>query len=80
MVGTDQNTHIMNITRTVGCSSQDVLEQVCSEMAEAMKVVTEAMEAMPEIRVIWKEFVNGYITWHIHHDRYRLKELGIVVA
>ncbi|KAM4066295.1 trichodiene synthase (TRI5) domain-containing protein [Hirsutella rhossiliensis] len=79
VVGTDENTHIVNIAGAAGCAPQMILKQVCSEMSEAMKVVKNAFESMPQVAEIWHDFINGYIMWHIHHDRYRLKELGLLI-
>lgn len=79
VVGSDENTHIMNIARAVGCPPLEILKKVCLEMTEAIKVIQVSLKDIPIVREIWNEFVNGYIMWHIYHDRYRLKELGLMI-
>jgi hypothetical protein len=79
VVGSDENTHIMNMARAVGCAPQEILKKVCLEMAEAIKVIQISLRDIPNVREIWNEFVNGFIMWHIYHDRYRLKELGLII-
>lgn len=80
VVGTDENTHIMNIARAAGCAPQRILKNVCSEMTKAMNVVRNAFKISPQVAGIWNDFITGYIMWHVHHDRYRLKELGLVIS
>ncbi|KAJ5876181.1 isoprenoid synthase domain-containing protein [Penicillium soppii] len=79
VVGTEMNTNIMNRARTSCCSPHDVLKQICSETVEAMHVVSHAFEEKGVVGKLWKDFINGYIMWHICEDRYRLKEIGLAM-
>ncbi|KAE8149225.1 isoprenoid synthase domain-containing protein [Aspergillus avenaceus] len=80
VVGTEMNTNIMNRARTSCCSPHDVLEQLCGETVETMYVVSNAVGENGVVGRLWKDFINGYITWHICEDRYRLKELGVAMS
>lgn len=77
VVGTETNTNIMNRARTSCCSPHDVLEQMCRETVESISAVSDGLGEKGIIGKLWKDFVNGYIMWHICQDRYRLKEIGL---
>lgn len=79
VVGTEMNTNIMNRARTSCCSPHDVLEQVCRETVETTYAVSNAVGEKSVVGKLWKDFINGYIMWHICEDRYRLKEIGIAM-
>ncbi|GAB1191255.1 hypothetical protein APSETT444_000427 [Aspergillus pseudonomiae] len=79
VVGTEMNTNIMNRARTSCCSPHDVLEQICRETAETMYAVSNGIGEDGVIGKLWKDFINGYIMWHICEDRYRLKEIGLTM-
>lgn len=79
VVGTELNTNIMNRARTSCCSSHDVLKQICGEAAETMNVVSTGLAERCIAEKLWKDFINGYIMWHISEDRYRLKEIGLAM-
>jgi hypothetical protein len=80
VVGTEMNTNIMNRARTSCCSPHDVLEQICGETVETMYAVSNAVGENGVVGKLWKDFINGYITWHICEDRYRLKEIGVAMS
>lgn len=80
VVGTEINTNIMNRARTSSCSPQDVLERVCEETVETIYAVSDGVGGKDVVAKLWKDFINGYITWHICENRYRLKEIGIVMS
>jgi hypothetical protein len=75
----DDKAHIMNLARVAGRNPQDILKEVCSEMAETIRITKDLLKDVPHVGEIWDEFVNGYIVWHIHQERYRLKDLGLGV-
>ncbi|CAG7962703.1 unnamed protein product [Penicillium olsonii] len=80
VVGTEANTNIMNRARTSGCSPHDALRQICGEAAETMDVVSDGLAGKRVTENLWKNFINGYIMWHICEDRYRLKEIGLAMT
>ncbi|KAE8371807.1 isoprenoid synthase domain-containing protein [Aspergillus bertholletiae] len=80
VVGTEMNTNIMNRARTSCCSPHDVLKQLCRETTETIDVVSNVVEDNGVVGELWKDFINGYIMWHICEDRYRLKEIGLAMT
>ncbi|KAL3480914.1 isoprenoid synthase domain-containing protein [Aspergillus californicus] len=79
VVGTEMNTNIMNRARISCCSPHDVLKEICRETAETMYVVSNVFEEKCVVGKLWKDFMNGYIMWHICEDRYRLNEIGLAM-
>ncbi|KAJ5937102.1 hypothetical protein N7466_003552 [Penicillium verhagenii] len=77
VVGTEMNTNIMNRARTSCCEPHHVLEQICKETVETMDAVRNEIGEKGVVGKLWRDFINGYIMWHICEDRYRLKEIGI---
>ncbi|KAE8149789.1 hypothetical protein BDV25DRAFT_155650 [Aspergillus avenaceus] len=80
VVGSETNTHIMNRARASCCSPDDVLEQVCRDAAETIHVASDAVAGEEVVQQLLREFVNGYIMWHLCEDRYWIKEVGIVMT
>ncbi|KAK9859158.1 isoprenoid synthase domain-containing protein [Penicillium brevicompactum] len=79
VVGTETNTNIMNRARTSCCSGHDILKQICGEVAETMNVVNTGLTEKGIAGKLWRDFVDGYIIWHICENRYRLKETGLMM-
>ena len=52
---------------------------MCGDIAETMDVVSNGLAGKGIAETLWKDFVNGYIMWHICQDRYRLKGIGLVM-
>lgn len=80
VVGNEMNTNIMNRARTSSCGPHDVLKQIGEEVAETISVVSAGLAGKGIAETLWKDFINGYIMWHICDDRYRLKEIGLVMG
>jgi hypothetical protein len=79
VIGSEMNTNIMNRARASRCSLREVLQQICKETSETMYVVSNAFEEQDIAGKLWKDFISGYIMWHICEDRYQLKEIGLAM-
>ncbi|KAF8243441.1 terpenoid synthase [Wilcoxina mikolae CBS 423.85] len=77
VVGTEENTFMMNTARLHKRDPVVVLEDFCQEQVQLTKEVVATLSLREELKGIFEQFIKGYIMWHASQKRYRLGEIGI---
>ncbi|KAF8149297.1 hypothetical protein K438DRAFT_1625090, partial [Mycena galopus ATCC 62051] len=55
---------------------KQVLAEMVGEVAELHSRIPATLEEQPEALAAWKALENGYISWHLSIERYKLSQLG----
>ncbi|KAH9840017.1 isoprenoid synthase domain-containing protein [Rhodofomes roseus] len=70
----ETSNYMSDRARASGDSAQETLQKVIDETISIVERVRNILGEGP-VRDAWESFAKGYITFHTHNPRYRLKEL-----
>lgn len=70
----DTSSYIHARARVTGKSLHDTLSEVAREVVAALERVKKHLGEGPA-RDAWDSFERGYVSFHLHNPRYRLREV-----
>ncbi|KAG8940252.1 hypothetical protein FRC04_005461 [Tulasnella sp. 424] len=53
-----------------------VLHELSNEVLDTVRRITNVVSPDPELADIWRQFIHGYLEFHVKTPRYRLRELN----
>uniref|UniRef100_A0A8H7XMP5 Uncharacterized protein n=1 Tax=Psilocybe cubensis TaxID=181762 RepID=A0A8H7XMP5_PSICU len=71
----EKTNYIHNRAFISGISVEDTLLEVAQDVLDAHTRIVSTLSTEDAIRC-WKNFVNGYLAFHVTQSRYRLQDLG----
>ncbi|KAG6021739.1 hypothetical protein E4U41_002417 [Claviceps citrina] len=75
IVGSEGNCYIANGARILGETELEVLRKTAEHTEVVQDRITAVLSRKEELLKPWKHFANGYIKYHMHAKRYKLKDI-----